>query len=79
PRLVKSLKSALLTLPNVTLREHCQVSGFVHENGRVTGVHTADGVLKADEVVLSAGAWSGDLLRTLGLELPVEPVKGQMI
>jgi len=36
-------------------------------------------VLQADDVVLSAGAWSGDLLRTLGLELPVEPVKGQMI
>lgn len=45
----------------------------------MTGVQTADGVLAADEVVLSAGAWSGDLLRTLGLELPVEPVKGQMI
>ncbi|MNR09214.1 Glycine oxidase [compost metagenome] len=30
-------------------------------------------------MVLTAGAWSGDLLRPLGLELPVEPVKGQMI
>lgn len=79
PRLVKSLKAALLALPNVSLREHCQITGFVQEKGRVTGVQTADGVLAADEVVLSAGAWSGDLLRTLGLELPVEPVKGQMI
>ncbi len=79
PRLVKSLKAALLAMPNVTLREHCPVSGFCQEGGRITGVHTAEGVLTADEVVLSAGAWSGDLLRTLGLELPVEPVKGQMI
>ncbi|MEG9624192.1 glycine oxidase ThiO [Pseudomonas guariconensis] len=79
PRLVKSLKAALLAMPNVTLREHCSVSGFCQEGGRITGVHTAEGVLVADEVVLSAGAWSGDLLRTLGLELPVEPVKGQMI
>lgn len=79
PRLVKSLKAALLALPNVSLREHCQVTGFRHEGERVTGVQTADGVIDADEVVLSAGAWSGDLLRTLGLELPVEPVKGQMI
>ncbi|MFK0034663.1 glycine oxidase ThiO [Pseudomonas monteilii] len=79
PRLVKSLKAALLALPNVTLREHCQITGFVQQDGRVTGVQTADGVLAADEVVLSAGAWSGDLLRTVGLELPVEPVKGQMI
>jgi len=79
PRLVKALKAALLALPNVTLREHCQITGFVEDSGRVTGVQTANGVLQADEVVLSAGAWSGDLLRTLGLELPVEPVKGQMI
>jgi len=79
PRLVKALKAALLALPNVTLREHCQITGFVEDGARVTGVLTADGVLQADEVVLSAGAWSGDLLRTLGLELPVEPVKGQMI
>jgi len=79
PRLVKALKAALLALPNVTLHEHCQITGFVEDGGRVTGVLTADGVLQADEVVLSAGAWSGDLLRTLGLELPVEPVKGQMI
>ena len=63
PRLVKSLKAALLALPNVSLREHCQVTGFRHEGERVTGVQTADGVIDADEVVLSAGAWSGDLLR----------------
>ncbi|WP_313302350.1 glycine oxidase ThiO [Pseudomonas sp.] len=79
PRLVKALKAALQALPNVTLREHCPISGFVQQAGRVTGVQTAEGVLAADEVVLSAGAWSGDLLRTLGLALPVEPVKGQMI
>ncbi|MDZ5603281.1 glycine oxidase ThiO [Pseudomonas sp. RP23018S] len=79
PRLVKSLKAALHALPNVTVREHCPISGFEHQAGRVTGVHTGDGLLAADDVVLSAGAWSGDLLRTLDLELPVQPVKGQMI
>ncbi|MGV2837387.1 NAD(P)/FAD-dependent oxidoreductase, partial [Pseudomonas shirazensis] len=52
---------------------------FAQQDGRISGVHTADGLLEADDVVLSAGAWSGDLLATLGLTLPVEPVKGQMI
>jgi len=79
PRLVKSLKAALLALPNVSVREHCQITGFVQQGGRIIGVSTAEGELAADEVVLSAGAWSGELLRYLGLELPVEPVKGQMI
>ncbi|MBA1198498.1 glycine oxidase ThiO [Pseudomonas plecoglossicida] len=79
PRLVKSLKAALASLPNVELREHCQITGFALQDGRISGVHTAEGLLEADDVVLSAGAWSGDLLATLGLTLPVEPVKGQMI
>ena len=79
PRLVKSLKAALLALPNVTLHEQCEVSGFIREGDKVLGVHTAAGDVLGDRVVLAAGAWSGELLKTLGLELPVEPVKGQMI
>nr|WP_314483210.1 glycine oxidase ThiO [uncultured Pseudomonas sp.] len=79
PRLVKSLKAALLALPNVSVREHCQMTGFMQQGGRIVGVKTVHGELAADDVVLSAGAWSGELLRHLGLELPVEPVKGQMI
>ena len=79
PRLVKSLKAALLALPNVTIYEQCDVSGFVLGDGRVVGVNTATGLVLGDQVVLAAGAWSGQLLGTLGLALPVEPVKGQMI
>jgi glycine oxidase len=79
PRLVKSLKAALRGLPNVEIREHCAVEGFIRDCGRITGVHTEYGDLQADQVVLTAGAWSGDLLKTLGIDLPVEPVKGQMI
>ncbi len=79
PRLVKSLKAALLALPNVLIREHCQVIDFVREGDRVLGVTTDEGDVLGDSVVLAAGAWSGDLLGKLGLALPVEPVKGQMI
>ena len=79
PRLVKSLKAALLALPNVTVHEQCEVREFIREGEQVVGVRTSAGAIAADQVVLTAGAWSGDLLKTLGLELPVEPVKGQMI
>ncbi|TDV65783.1 glycine oxidase [Pseudomonas sp. LP_7_YM] len=79
PRLVKSLKAALQAMPNVTIHEQCEVSDFVRDQERVIGVTTAEGDILGDCVVLAAGAWSGDLLRHLGIELPVEPVKGQMI
>ena len=79
PRLVKALRAALAAMPNVELREHCPVTGFIQENGQIRGVVTAGGEIRADRVVLAAGAWSGELLSTLGMELPVEPVKGQMI
>ena len=79
PRLVKSLKAALQALPNVRLEEHCEVLGFVREGQRIQGVRTATGEIIGDQVVLTAGAWSGELLQSLGIDLPVEPVKGQMI
>ena len=79
PRLVKSLKAALQAMPNVTIHEHCEVRGFIREGEKIAGVNTAQGEIRGDDVVLSAGAWSGELLSSLGLELPVEPVKGQMI
>src|SRR5471032_1851735 len=43
PRLIKSLKAALQTLPNVTVREQCEVAGFIREGERVVGVRTAAG------------------------------------
>ncbi|KAB0483438.1 glycine oxidase [Pseudomonas reinekei] len=79
PRLVKSLKAALQALPNVTIHEQCEVSGFIREDEKIVGVQTSTGAIKGDQVVLTAGAWSGDLLKSLDLTLPVEPVKGQMI
>ncbi|BAN46673.1 glycine oxidase ThiO [Metapseudomonas resinovorans] len=79
PRLTRALREALLRLPNVSLRENCAVRGFVRRDGCVLGVETDQGEVLADRVVLAAGAWSGELLGQLGLALPVEPVKGQMI
>jgi glycine oxidase len=79
PRLVKALRAALQQMPNVTVHENCAVSGFICEEGRIAGVRTAQGDIHADQVVLAAGAWSGELMKTLGIELPVVPVKGQMI
>ena len=36
-------------------------------------------VIGADKIVVTAGAWSNDLLEHLGIVLPVEPQKGQIV
>ena len=79
PRLLQALRAALQQMDNVQVLENHKVEGFVREGARIVGVQTAQGELRADQVVVAAGAWSGELLATLGLELPVTPMKGQMI
>lgn len=79
PRLLRALREALSRMPNVTIIEHCPVNGFVRDGQRIVGVQTAHGEMRGERVVVAAGAWSGKLLETLGLELPVKPMKGQMI
>lgn len=79
PRLLRALRSTLEKCSHVEVREQCSVLELLVTDGCVRGVRLADGVLKADQVVVAAGAWSGGVLDGLRLHLPVEPVKGQMI
>lgn len=79
PRLLKALRLALNRYANVQILESCKVEEFLIESGRCVGLRTSGGDLRAARTILAAGAWSGQLLATLGLQLPVEPVKGQMI
>ena len=61
------------------LRRHLRISGLLMRNSRVTGVRTSDGVMAADHVVLATGPWTRRLAASLGVDLPVFPVRGQMM
>ncbi|WP_376738950.1 MULTISPECIES: glycine oxidase ThiO [Pseudomonas] len=79
PRLVKSLHAALAAMPNVTIKTGSEVQAFLQEGDAVTGVYVDGIAVQSRHVVVSAGAWSGSLLKSVGISLPVEPVKGQMM
>jgi glycine/D-amino acid oxidase-like deaminating enzyme len=53
-----------------------KVHGFDMEGGTVRGVVTDAGIVKAGTVVLAAGAWSNELSRQLGDNLPLQTQRG---
>jgi D-amino-acid dehydrogenase len=56
--------------------------GFVElisRGDRVPSVRLDDREIVADAVVITAGAWSPALLRPLGINLPIQPQRGQII
>ncbi|MGG7605103.1 D-amino acid dehydrogenase [Massilia sp. BKSP1R2A-1] len=67
------------------LQEHPRFRGFVHgaarrllaDNGRITGIELDDGaIVAADSYVLAAGIQSRNLSDTVGVTLPLYPLKG---
>jgi sarcosine oxidase, subunit beta len=51
------------------------VESLVPENGIVKGVNTSKGYLESDFVVDAAGAWSNILAKSVGIGLPMTPVR----
>jgi len=60
---------------DVSIRTNTEVLGLLTRGDRITGVRTPDGDLEADVVVLAAGPFTGQLARTAGIDLPLEPVR----
>ncbi len=54
------------------------VVGFDRDGDRVLGVRTLDATFAAGSTVVTAGAWSSGVLESLGVALPVKPIRGQI-
>jgi glycine oxidase len=83
PRLVKSLKQYLIN-KGVRLIEHCEVTGISLDKSRIATLTTSSGQFAVNQVVISAGAWTGQLFQRLFPVLvstapKISPVKGQML
>ncbi len=77
PRHVKALVAGCRKL-GVELSPGCVVHGFLIDAGRVIGVKTSAGDLRAAQVVLTTGAWTDPLLEPLGWRPGIHPVRGQI-
>jgi sarcosine oxidase, subunit beta len=55
----------------VDIIQDCRVTAFVHEGGRVAGVETTRGVLRADRTAIAVAGHSSQLAALAGVRLPV--------
>lgn len=78
PRLLHALRARVEQLGGRIL-ERCPVLEITVREGRVQGLQTACGDLVADGYIVTAGAWSREVLGAHALSLDVHPVRGQML
>lgn len=78
PRLMRALRVALQHA-GVAFEEHCEVLGFAQRGDHIVALDTRHGRRPVELLLVTAGAWTGRLLRACGLTLPIEPVRGQIL
>ena len=61
------------------LHQHCAVTGVETSGGRVDEVLTDRGPVRTSTVVCAAGAWSAAVGGMVGVELPVRPLRRQIV
>jgi glycine oxidase len=61
------------------LRSGAPALALIREQERVVGIQTSTETVHAEAVIVANGAWASDLIRPLGLLLPVKPMRGQML
>lgn len=55
------------------------INGFAMNSGRIEGVDTTDGRVTGDRYVCAMGPYAPVLLKTIGIRLPIYPIKGYSI
>lgn len=78
PRMVRALRVRLDQV-GVETRTGESVETLLETDGRCSGVRTGRGIVRADTVIVCAGAWSGRLLAGLPSPPAIRPVRGQML
>ncbi len=75
---MQQLKSCL-EKKGIVFNTNYRVSGFYTISNRVKFVKTQEESIECDEVVIATGAWSQNLMKVLGVNIPVQAGKGYRI
>jgi glycine oxidase len=76
PKLTQAFAKSAIML-GAEIKEYTQVHGIQCSQHAVVGVHTNQGDIMCDQVVVAAGVWSHGILQSMNLPLTVFPVKGE--
>jgi len=68
--------ASLAAAKGVNFRYGTRIHGLANEGMKISGVRTESGLVCADAYLVALGSYSPLLLKPLGLDLPVYPVKG---
>jgi D-amino-acid dehydrogenase len=74
-RLLASLRG-VLAQAGVAIFTQTAVLGLAENGGRIKHIATTKGTFSADQIVLAGGSWSPEMVRDLGLRLPIQAAKG---
>lgn len=70
PSLAAPAIARALARKGADVRENCLVEGLLMQAGKVAGIVTEQGEVRAETVVVAAGLWSGVFLRRYGISVP---------
>jgi glycine/D-amino acid oxidase-like deaminating enzyme len=73
-----AVAAALMKLGG-SVHQQCAARGLELEAGRVSGVVTESGTIKARTVVLAGGAWASSFCRQLGVRFPLATVRQSIV
>lgn len=66
-------------LHGVAITPDVEVQDFRLSGGAIEAVITRDEVITADQICVTSGAWTGQLLQKLGMTIGVVPIRGQIV
>ncbi|MFP9190576.1 NAD(P)/FAD-dependent oxidoreductase [Natronosalvus vescus] len=56
-----------------------EVQSLEADDGQITGVETDQGTIDCETVIVAAGPWTPKLAETVGIEVPIETVREQVV